>query len=89
MIWADGAYAGSPLATWAAEQGLRLEIVRRDEGQRGFAVQPRRWVGERTFAWLGRSRRLAKDHERGLQSAEAFIELAMIHLMLRRLAGLG
>ena len=86
LIWADGAYAGSPLSSWAAEQGLRIEIVRREEGQQGFAVQPRRWVVERTFAWLGRSRRLAKDHERRLQSAEAVIKLAMIHLMLRRLA---
>ena len=86
LIWADGAYAGSPLSSWAAEQGLRIEIVRREEGQQGFAVQPRRWVVERTFAWLGRSRRLAKDYERRLQSAEAVIKLAMIHLMLRRLA---
>ena len=85
LIWADGAYAGHPLFSWAAEQGLRIEVVRREEGQRGFAVQPRRWVVERTFAWLGRSRRLAKDYERRLQSAEAMIKLSMIHLMLRRL----
>ena len=86
LIWADGAYAGQPLSAWAAEQDLRREVVRRQEGQQGFAVQPRRWVVERTFAWLGRSRRLAKDYERRLQSAEAFIKLAMIRLMLRRLA---
>ena len=86
LIWADGAYAGSPLSSWAAEQGLRIEVVRREEGQQGFAVQPWRWVVERTFAWLGRSRRLAKDHERRLQSAEAIVKIAMIHLMLRRLA---
>lgn len=89
LIWADGAYAGHPLSSWAAERGIQIEIVRRDEGQRGFAVQPRRWVVERTFAWLGRSRRLAKDYERRLQSAEAFIKLAMIGLMLRRLARHG
>lgn len=86
LIWADGAYAGQPLSTWAAEHGVRIEIVRPAKGQKGFAVQPRRWVVERTFGWLGRSRRLAKDYERRLQSAEAFITLAMIHLMLRRLA---
>lgn len=86
LIWADGAYAGQPLSSWASEQGVRIEIVRPAEGQKGFAVQPRRWVVERTFAWLGRSRRLAKDYERRLQSAEAFITLTMIHLMLRRLA---
>jgi len=68
------------------QPSVRIEVVRRAEGQKGFAVQPRRWVVERTFAWLGRSRRLAKDYERRLQSAEAFIKLAMIHLMLRRLA---
>ena len=86
LIWADGAYAGHPLSSWAAERGIRIEVVRREDGQRGFAVQPRRWVVERTFAWLGRSRRLAKDYERRLQSAEAFIKLAVIHLMLQRLA---
>ena len=89
LIWADGACAGHPLFSWAAEQGLRIEVVRREEGQRGFAVQPRRWVVERTFARLGRSRGLAKDHERRLQSAEAMIKLSMIHLMLRRLARHG
>ena len=89
LIWADGAYAGHPLSSWAAEQGLRIEVVRREEGQRGFAVQPRRWVVERTFARLGRSRGLAKDHERRLQSAEAMIKLSMIHLTLRRLARHG
>ena len=78
---------GSPLAIMGRRaRCLRIEIVRREEGQRGFAVQPRRWVVERTFAWLGRSRRLAKDYERRLQSAEAFIKLSMIHLMLQRLA---
>ncbi len=78
LIWADGAYAGHPLSSWAAERGIRIEVVRRAEGQQGFAVQPRRWVVERTFAWLGRSRRLAKDYERRLQSAEAFIKLSMM-----------
>lgn len=85
-IRADGACAGSPLSSWAAEQGVRIAIVRREAGQQGCAVQPRRWVVERTSAWLGRSRRLAKDPERRLQSAKAVIQLAMIHLMLRRLA---
>ncbi|HHP7239064.1 transposase [Longibacter sp.] len=51
----------------------------------GFAVQPRRWVVERTFAWLGRYRRLAKDYERKVQTAEAMIKIAMTRLMLRRL----
>lgn len=57
LIWADGAHAGSPLATWATDQGLHIEIVRREKGLRGFSVQLRRWVvwsaRERAFAWLG------------------------------------
>ena len=89
LVWGDGAYGGRPLAAWADEHGVRIEVVRRREGQRGFVVQPRRWVVERTFAWLGRNRRLSKDYERRLQSAEALIKLAMVRLMLRRLARYG
>lgn len=89
LVWADLAYGGRPLAAWAAERGVRVEVVERPEGQRGFVVQPRRWVVERTFGWLGRYRRLAKDYERRLQSAEALIKLAMVRLMLRRLARYG
>ena len=70
-------------------RGDEAEVVRREEGQRGFAVQPRRWVVERNFAWLGRSRRLAKGYERRLPSAEAMIKLSMIHLMPRRLTRHG
>ena len=54
-------------------------------GQRGFVAQPKRWVVERTFGWLNRSRRLSKDYERTTASSEAFVKVAMIHLMLRRL----
>ena len=79
LVWADSAYQGQPLASWAAEQGLRIEVVRHEDGQQGFAVQSRRRVVERTFAWLGRSRRLAKDYERRVQSSEAFTKLALIH----------
>ncbi len=86
---ADRAYGGRPLAEWAPERGVRVEVVRPATGQRGFVVQPRRWVVERMFAWLGRYRRLAKDYERRLQSSEALIMLAMVRLMLRRLARCG
>ena len=62
-----------------------LEIVKRNE-QKGFCVLPRRWVVERTFAWLGRCRRMSKDYEELTENSEAMIQIAMIHLMLRRLA---
>ncbi len=66
--------------------GWRLHIVEKVEGQRGFVLLPRRWVVERTFAWLTRHRRLSRDYERLPQSSEAFIYVAMIRLMLVRLA---
>lgn len=85
LIWADAGYAGR-LVTWVQVQtGWRLAIVRRPRGRQRFAVLPRRWVVERTFGWLGRSRRLSKDYEALPASAEAWIYLAMIQLMLRRL----
>ncbi len=62
------------------------DIVEKVEGQRGFVLLPRRWVVERTFAWLTRHRRLSRDYERLPQSSEAFIYVAMIRLMLVRLA---
>lgn len=85
-IWADAGYSGS-LAYWAtAFGGWTLDIVRKHAGQRTFVVLPNRWVVERTFAWLGRCRRLSKDYEAVPASSEAWIRLAMVHLMLRRLA---
>ena len=60
-------------------------MVSAPKGQKGFAVQPKRWIVERTFGWLNRSRRLSKDYERTVDSSQAFVEVAMIHLMLRRL----
>ena len=85
LIWADQGYKDH-LVTWAkAVTGWVVEIVTRPEGAKGFQVLPRRWVVERTFAWLGRYRRLSKDYERQPESSEALIYIAMIHLMLRRL----
>jgi putative transposase len=86
LVWGDSAYGGVAKKKWQRCSGRRLEVVRRDPASTGFAVQPRRWVVERTFAWLGRYRRLAKDYERKVQTAEAMITLAMTRLMLRRLA---
>jgi putative transposase len=83
-IWADGGYAGA-LIQWA--KGLwrcTVEVVKRHE-LHPFKVLPRRWGGERTFGWLGRYRRLNRDHERQAQTGETLIYLAMIRLMLARL----
>ena len=85
-IFADGGYRGE-LVDWVP-QNLHavLEIVLKLGDQKGFQVLPKRWVVERTFAWITRNRRLARDYERLTESSEAFIYLAMIRLGLRRLA---
>ena len=85
-IWGDGAYAGE-LISWAKTTcQCVLEIVKRTDSFKGFQVLPRSWVVERTFGWLNRSRRLAKDYERLPERSEAMIQIAMIRLMLARLA---
>ena len=85
-IWADGAYTGEKLAGWLEEQGeWELQILERSADTEGFAVLPHRWIVERTLGWLMRNRRLSKDYERLVQSSEAFIEVAMIRLILKRL----
>jgi transposase len=86
LIFADGGYRGETAACAAAQEGLRLQIVTREPGTRGFAVLPRRWVVERTFAWLGRNRRLAKDFETTVTSALTMVHLASLQLLVRRLA---
>ena len=84
-IWADGRYGGK-LLTWAfLFGGWWLEIVKRPEAATGFVLLPRRWIVERTFAWLENYHRLSKDHEQLPESSENLIYLAMIHLMVRRL----
>ncbi len=90
-IWADGASGGDLIAwVWALRpwRKVRLEIVRRPTGVKGFQLLPWRWIVERTFGWLGRYRRLSKDYEYLTQTSEAMIRVAMIHLMVRRLARL-
>ena len=85
VIWADAAYAGR-LVSWARSSGgWLLRVVRRRPDSHTFEVLPRRWVVERTLAWLGRRRRLSKDYESLPESSEAWIHVAMIHLMLKRL----
>jgi len=89
LVWADGGYAGK-LVDWLADFcHWTLEIVRRCDDLVGFHVLPRRWVVERTFGWLGRYRRLSKDYEYHTDSSEAMIYIAMIQLMVRRLAPAG
>jgi putative transposase len=89
LLWADQAYAGD-LVAWLWElrpwRKIRLDMVRRPEGTKGFLLLPKRWMVERTFAWLGRYRRLSKDYELLPHTSEALIRVAMIHLMIRRLA---
>ena len=86
-IWADGAYTGEKLAGWCKERGeWELQIIERSADTEGFAVLPHRWIVERTLGWLMRNRRLSKNYERKVQTSETFIEVAMIRLILRRLA---
>ena len=85
-IWADGGYAGKLIDWVKTTCDCVLEIVKRSDKLNGFEVIPHRWVVERTFGWLGRYRRLAKDYERSVESSEAMIYIAMIRLMLARLA---
>lgn len=86
LVWADGGYAGKLIDWTRATCGWLLTIIKRTDDVKGFQLLPRRWVVERTFAWLGRYRRLSKDYEGCPESSEALILLAMIHLMVRRLA---
>jgi transposase len=86
-VFADGSYAGPKLRGALQKVGkFTLEIVKRSDAAKGFEVLPRRWVVERTFAWLGRCRRLAKDFERTIASAEAWVFIAHIRMLTRRLA---
>ncbi len=86
-IWADGAYPGEKLTGWCQKQGgWELEIVERSASAEGFVVLPHRWIVERTLGWLVRNRRLSKDYERLVQTSETLIEVAMIRLILKRLA---
>lgn len=85
LVWADGGYAGK-LVAWAASLlEMAVAVVSKPAGQRGFEVLPRRWVVERTFAWLTKCRLLDRDYERLPEHAEADVQWAMIGLMARRL----
>ena len=84
-IWADGTYRGE-LIKWAKDElGCEIEVVKKKKNRGGFHVLPRRWVVERTFAWLGRARRLSKDYERKPVSSAGHVYIASIRLMLRKI----
>ena len=86
-IYADGGYAGDKLKQALAGKGWwTIEVIRRCDNLKGFKVLPRRWVVERTFAWLGRCRRLAKDWETSIESSTAWTLIAHIRILIRRLA---
>ena len=91
LVWVDGGYVNSVdagLVGWAARhEGIEVVAVPRNADVKGFQVLPRRWVVERTFGWISRCRRLARDYERKTAHAEAMIKFAMIRLMAARLAG--
>ena len=87
LVWADGGYNARQVnEAVAREPSLRIEIIKRSDDMKGFVVLPRRWVVERTFSWLGRNRRLAKDYENLAATLTTFVTLAAIQLGIRRLA---
>ena len=84
-LYADGAYGGQLEDVTSYFYGWELEIVNKLPGQKGFVVLPKRWIVERTFAWMSKNRRLSKDYEFQPQSSEAMLDWAMIGHMLKRL----
>ncbi len=86
-VWADAGYSGPLADEWRQQLGWELEIVKRSDIQPkdAFAVQPHRWIVERTFAWWGGLRRLSRDYEYQVESSEALIYAGMSRLMLRRM----
>src|SRR5215471_4085133 len=90
LVYADSKYHNHALYGWVADNGwYELGIVRRPKGKKGWVKLPIRWTVERTFAWLVRCRRLSVDREKSVLSSESFVKLAMIHLMVNRLAPKG
>ncbi len=90
VIFADSAYGRNELPTWVQEIfGWVLQTVLRPVGRKGFVVLPKRWIVERTFAWISRCRRNARDYERKPENSEAIIQLTMIALMCRRLGNIN
>jgi putative transposase len=90
LLWADGAYLSDSLVAWLlARFGWQLVVTHPPIATRGFAVAPKRWMVERTFAWLVHHRRLRVDYEATIPASTVLIHIAMLHLTLRRLARLS
>lgn len=95
LIYADQGYSGSPMQEWTKSRGIELQIVDRAKGVcikegklktiKGFIIAPKRWIVERTFAWLGKLRRLSKDYEYYPSTSETWIYLGMMRLMIKRI----
>ena len=87
LVWADGKYHNHRLDRWMVESkvGYRIEVVGRPAGSKGFVKLPRRWVVERTFAWLGRYRRNSRDYEYYTGTSESMIRISSIHRMVKLL----
>ena len=85
LIWVDQGYKDWIVEDAQTYYAITLEQVHKPKDQKGFAVQPRRWVVERTFAWLGRGRRLSKDYEKLPENSESAVYIGSIRLMLKRL----
>lgn len=85
-IWVDGGYRGVLLEWVKLNFRFILEVILRSDDEKGFVVLPKRWVVERTFAWLDKNRRMSKDYERYCRTSETFAHIAMTRLMLNRLA---
>ena len=85
LLWADGKYNNHHLNGWLVKTraGYVIEVIGRPAGSVGYVKLPRRWVVERTFAWLGRYRRNSRDYERFPESSEAMVKISSIHRMLR------
>jgi len=85
-LWGDSHYGGTLPDDVQTQYGITVEVVRKPTDQDGFVPLPKRWIVERTLAWLTRCRRLARDYERDVAYSEAWVQLASIHRMLKHLA---
>jgi putative transposase len=86
VVYGDGRYNNRSLQGWLCQRraGYRVETIQRPEGAKGFVRLPKRWVVERSLAWLGRYRQLSKDYDYEPQVSESWVQVSALHLMLRR-----